>query len=108
MSPKSETLYDLYVNKLDKICPSDVKQVQGDAFLPEMVLCHNQDVLCKRKKPKTLETIDFDDSEFDFQFSKVVLFRNHQDISTLTEQQVVQSFEETDDHGEKIVCKNER
>ena len=108
-SPKSELQYDLYSNKLDKITPSAIKQIQGEGFLPELILCRNKDVMAKRnKKPKTLETIKFDESHFDYKFSKVILFRNHQDISTLSKEQVDLSFDETDENGSNIIFQNER
>ena len=36
------------------------------------------------------------------------MFREHNDVSNLTEEAVEAFFEETDDSGERIVTKNER
>lgn len=110
-STKSEEQYDLYRNKIEKIPMSKVKTLKGeDVFLPELILCEtpSKATMTKRRKPKTLEKVTFDEESYDFRHSSVILFREHNDVTNLTEEAIEAFFEETDNSGERIVTKNER
>ena len=75
---KSEEVFEIFDQRLDKIPQSDVESIyedtDGKKLMPEYILCSNRHVMKIRKRPKILMYHDFPDSTADFRRNKVMLF----------------------------------
>ena len=105
---KTENLFSVFADRLDKIEESDTKSILGDGNLPEMVLCSNHQVMRKRRSPKILKFPDFEEDTFDFKHNLVLLFSKIPVIDGLTPEDVEAAFNETDENGEKLIIRNRR
>ena len=70
----SASKYDVFHDKLDKIPSSEIPSLTGGENLPELIICHNKDVLAVRKKSKILIFKTFEADTYDNKFSQVLLF----------------------------------
>ena len=51
---KSEEIFELYDNKLEKIKVSDVETLDNNCKLPEFIISESKSVMTKRKTPKVV------------------------------------------------------
>ena len=107
---KSQSHYEVFIDKLDKIPASTFKSVCGDENLPELIICSNKDVLTIRKKPKVLMYQSFDEESQDYKFGQVLLFSSEvRDFNQLTPLYVDEAFNNNDvNTGERKIVRNRR
>ena len=105
---KSESLFEVYKEKLDKIDDSDETTLTRKEPVPELLLVENGNVFQKRKKPKILQYYDFDMDSYEYRYSQVILFGKNLNVQDLTPEFVEQKYEETDEEGNSIVKRNRR
>ena len=107
---KSQSHYEVFVDKLDKIPSSTFKSVRGDENLPELIICSNKDVLTIRKRPKVLMYQSFDEDSQDFRFGQVLMFSTEvRDFHQLTPLFVDEAFNNVDvNTGELQLVRNRR
>ena len=103
---KSESQYEVYKEKLDKIEDSLATSVMGKEALPELIVIDNGNVFQKRSKAKFLQYPEFDDDSFEYRYSQVLLFGHNLNYEELSKEFVDQKFAENDQDGEKILKKN--
>ena len=105
---KSESLFEVYKEKLGKIEDSSDASIMRKEALPELLLVENGNVFQKRKKPKILQHVDFDVDSYEYRYSQVMLFGNNLNFPDLTKEFVEQKYVETDEEGNSIVRRNRR
>ena len=105
---KSESLYEIYQNKLDKIESSTFKCATGDEALPSLIVCCNGDIMVLRKSPKILRYPTFDEESYDFKYSQLLLFSFINSLDNLTEQTVDTLYSEINEDGEQVIVTNKR
>ena len=107
---KSQSHYEVFIDKLDKIPASSFKSVSGDENLPDLIICSNRDVLKIRKNAKVLMYQSFDEESQDFKFGQVLLFSSSiRDFLQLTPDFVDEVFNCVDQNtGERQLAQNKR
>ena len=105
---KSESLFEVYKEKLGKIEDSSDASIMRKEALPELLLVENGNVFQKRKKPKILQHVDFDVDSYEYRYSQVILFGNNLNFPDLTKEFVENKYVETDEEGNSIVRRNRR
>ena len=107
---KSQSHYEVFIDKLDKIPASSFKSVSGDENLPDLIICSNKDVLSVRKRPKVLMYQSFDEQSQDYKFGQVLLFSSSvRDLHQLTQIFVNEEFDRVDiNTGERQLVQNRR
>ena len=105
---KSESLFEVYGNKIEKIEESSNTTLMGKELVPELVLCDNNNVFQKRKRPKILTFTDFDVESYEHRYSQLILFGNNINFEDLTKEFVDEKYEERDENGNNILKRNRR
>ncbi len=105
---KSESLSEVYGKKIDKIEDSSDTTLMGKELVPELVLCDNNNVFQKRKRPKILTITDFDVESYEYRYSQVILFGNNINFDDLTKEFVDEKFGDRDENGDNILKRNRR
>ena len=109
-SEKSDELFEVYKNKIDRIELTEDQCVTG-AFYPKFILADFGDfghVLKKRRRQKVLSYPHFDENTKEFKYSQVLLYHNVQSIEDLTREAVEESFLAIVDGGERVIERNRR
>ena len=103
---KSESLFEVYKEKLDKIENSLEMTIMGKEPIPELILLENGNVFQKRKKPKFLQYPDFDIDSYEHRYSQLLLFGSDLNFEDLNKEFVDRKFEENDEDGVNKLKKN--
>ena len=80
----------------------------GKELVPELVLCDNNNVFQKRKRPKILTITDFDVESYEYRYSQVILFGNNINFDDLTKEFIDEKFGDRDENGDNILKRNRR
>ena len=105
---KSESLFEVYGEKIDKIEDSSDTTLMEKEMVPELVLCDNNNVFQKRRKPKILQFTDFDAESYEYRYSQVILFGHNINFEDLTKEFVDQKYGDTDENGENLLKRNRK
>ena len=105
----SDSKFQVYKDRLDKIEFSDVVSVRGNEKLPELVLIENGDVLQMKKGPKILKHPEYPNDSFEFRHSQVLLFQQIERRDDMDNKQKVEDmFIHCDDNGVNVVERNQK
>ena len=108
---KSEELFEVYKNKIDRIEDTTEQCITNGAFYPEIILCDFGDfghVLKKRRKMQVLNYPNFNKESFEFKHSQVLLYSDIQNVDDLTKDAVEAAFLAVANDGERMIDRNKK